>query len=286
MVNPAQLWHVCRFEVLRRLRSVSGIVALVVLVITSSVVGRQLAQAARMLNEAKSSRDAAALEMVTELIAGMAGFPLETVRASLEAHAPPLVGAFAFLMFVMPLLTLTMGYDQTASDIETRHARFLAFRIDRVTLYMGKLLGAWLLVSMIVATAAVSMAGYIWVAGGALPELADFAYLARIVATVSIAALPLLTFLGLLGTLRGRSRRVVLFTVLWWVAVSLAAAAVRFGLEMELLADVVDSLWPTTGRWSLILDEGGPWLSSAARVALYSLVVGVLGLLHFRRRDL
>ena len=216
MVNPAQLWHVCRFEVLRRLRSVSGIVALVVLVITSSVVGRQLAQAARMLNEAKSSRDAAALEMVTELIAGMAGFPLETVRASLEAHAPPLVGAFAFLMFVMPLLTLTMGYDQTASDIETRHARFLAFRIDRVTLYMGKLLGAWLLVSMIVATAAVSMAGYIWVAGGALPELADFAYLARIVATVSIAALPLLTFLGLLGTLRGRSRRVVLFTVLCW----------------------------------------------------------------------
>lgn len=286
MLNPKQLWQVCRFEVLRRLRSPSGIVALLVLVIASGVVGRQLAGAAKLLNQASSGRDAAAFEMVGDLVAGLTGFPIDTVRATLDAHSPPLVGAFAFLMFVMPLLTLTLGYDQCASDIETRHARFLAFRIDRITLYVGKLLGAWVMLSMIFAVAGVSMAGYIWVAGGAMPALADFVYLGRLVLTVSITALPLLTLLGLLGSLRGRARRVVLLAVLLWIGVSIVAGILRHALDLEMLASGVDLLWPTTGRWSLLLDEGGPWLLAAVRVSVYSLVVGTLGLLHFRKRDL
>lgn len=286
MLNPKQLWQVCRFEVLRRLRSPSGIVALLVLVIASGVVGRQLAGAAKLLNQASSGQDAAAFEMVGDLVAGLTGFPIDTVRATLDAHSPPLVGAFAFLMFVMPLLTLTLGYDQCASDIETRHARFLAFRIDRITLYVGKLLGAWVMLSMIFAVAGVSMAGYIWVAGGAMPTFADFVYLGRLVLTVSITALPLLTLLGLLGSLRGRARRVVLLAVLLWIGVSIVAGVLRHALELEMLASGVDLLWPTTGRWSLLLDEGGPWLLAAVRVSVYSLVVGALGLLHFRKRDL
>lgn len=286
MLNPKQLWQVCRFEVLRRLRSPSGLVALLLLVVASAVVGRQLANAARMLNEASNPRDAAAFQMVGELVAGLAGFPIDTVRATLDAHSPPLVGAFAFLMFVMPLLTLTLGYDQCASDIETRHARFLAFRIDRTTLYVGKLLGAWTLLTMIFAVAALSMAGYIWVAGRSMPAPADFVYLGRVVATVSVTALPLLTLLGLLGSVRGRARRVVLLAVLIWIGVSIAAGVLRHSLELETLASIVDLLWPTTGRWSLLLDDGSDWLIAAARVSGYSLVVGSLGLLHFRKRDL
>ena len=54
MLNPKQLWQVCRFEVLRRLRSPSGLIALLVLVIASGVVGRQLAGAAKLLNQASS----------------------------------------------------------------------------------------------------------------------------------------------------------------------------------------------------------------------------------------
>ena len=285
-LNPLQLWQVCRFEVLRRLRSVAGIVALLVLVVASAVVGRQLARVARLLNEAASGEEAGAFEMVADMVAGMAGFPLDMVRATLDAHSPPLVGAFAFLMFAMPLLTLFMGYDQCASDIETRHARFLAFRVDRVTLYLGKLLGAWALISMVVGVATVSMAGYIWVAGGSVPTASDFAYLGRIVATVSVSALPLLTLLGLLGTLRGQARRVVLFAILGWIVVSIAAGVLRHAWDLPMAADTVEALWPTTGRWSLILDEGGPWLMSAGRAVVYSLIVGALGVLHFRKRDL
>ena len=286
MVNPKQMWQVCRFEAARRLRSVAGIVSLLALVLGSAVVGHQLAKAARLLEEATSGEDAGALQMVTEMVAGLTGFPLDTVSTSLEAHAPPLVGAFAFLMFVMPLLAVAMGYDQCASDIETRHARFLAFRIDRTSLYLGKLLGAWMLLSLTIAVATVSIAGYLWVSARALPSVGDLTYLARIVATVSVAALPMLTFFGLLGTLRGTARRLVLFAVLFWLAVTILGASVRHGLEFPAVADVLDMLWPTHGRWPLVLDEAGPWFGATAKTLLYAAVTATLGLLHFRKRDL
>lgn len=284
--RPLQVWHVCRFEVARRLRSVSGIVALVSLIIASALVGRQLAELGRALEEATTGEQADAFRMMTEMVASMAEFPLETVRATLELHSPPLVGSFAFLMLVMPLLALTMGYDQCAGDIETRHVRYLAFRIDRTTLYLGKLLGAWALISLTIAVAAVSMAGYIQVRAGSIPSAADFVYVGRGIITVSVSALPLLALLGLLGTMRGRARRVVLLALLLWLAVGLASAAARFGLEIEFLAQAIEVLWPTNGRWDLIFDEWGAWGISAARVAVYSVVVVGLGLLHFRRRDL
>ncbi len=284
--RPLQVWHVCRFEVARRLRSVSGIVALVSLIIASAVVGRQLAELGRALEDATTGEQADAFRMMTEMVASMADFPLETVRSALEAHSPPLVGAFAFLMFVMPLLALTMGYDQCAGDIETRHVRYLAFRIDRTTLYIGKLLGAWALISLTLAVAAVSMAGYIHVRAGTIPGVGDLVYVVRSIVTVSVAALPLLALLGLLGTLRGRARRVALLAILLWLAVGLASAAARHGLEIELLAKIIESLWPTHGRWDLILDEWGSWGESAARVVIYSVVAIGLGLTHFRRRDL
>ncbi len=66
-----QLWHVCRFELARRLRSISGIVSLVVLVVVSSVVGRQLADAAAALEEASEGQDAQAFRMVLEMVASM-----------------------------------------------------------------------------------------------------------------------------------------------------------------------------------------------------------------------
>jgi ABC-type transport system involved in multi-copper enzyme maturation permease subunit len=189
-------------------------------------------------------------------------------------------------MLVMPLLALTMGYDQCAGDIENRHVRYLAFRIDRTTLYLGKLLGAWALISLTIAVAAVSMAGYIQVRAGTIPRVADFVYVARSIITVSVAALPLLALLGLLGTLRGRARRVVLLAVLLWLAVAIVAAVARHGLELELLAQVIEVLWPTHGRWDLIFDEWASWGTSAARVVIYSVVAVGLGLAHFRRRDL
>lgn len=284
--RPLQVWHVCRFEVARRLRSVSGIVALVSLIIASAVVGRQLAELGRALEDATTGEQADAFRMMTEMVASMADFPLETVRAALESHSPPLVGAFAFLMFAMPLLALTMGYDQCAGDIETRHVRYLAFRIDRTTLYIGKLLGAWALISLTLAVAGISMAGYIHVRAGTFPGVADLVYVGRSIVTVSVAALPLLALLGLLGTLRGGARRVALLAILIWLAVGLASAAARHGLEIELLAKVIESLWPTHGRWDLILDEWGSWGESAARVVIYSVVAIGLGLTHFRRRDL
>ena len=284
--RPQQVWHVCRFEVARRLRSVSGIVALVSLIIASSVVGRQLAELGRALEEASTGDQSDAFRMMTEMVASMADFPLETVRSALEAHSPPLVGAFAFLMTVMPLLALTMGYDQCAGDIDTRHVRYLAFRIDRTALYLGKLLGAWALISLTIAVAGISMAAYIKVRAGSIPSAADFVYVVRSIATVSLASLPLLALLGLLGTLRGRARGVALMAVLLWLGLALASAAARFGLEIELLAQVLDALWPTNGRWDLILDDWGSWGKSAAQVAAYTVVAVVLGLAHFRRRDL
>jgi len=224
--------------------------------------------------------------MMTEMVASMADFPLDTVRSTLEAHSPPLVGAFAFLMLVMPLLALTMGYDQCAGDIETRHVRYLAFRIDRATLYVGKLLGAWALISLTIAVAAVSMAGYIQVRAGTIPSIGDFVYVGRSIITVSVAAFPLLALLGLLGTLRGGSRRVVLLAVLLWLAINLASATARHWMEIEWLALGIEGLWPTNGRWDLILDEWTSWGMSAGQVLVYSLIALALGLAHFRRRDL
>jgi ABC-type transport system involved in multi-copper enzyme maturation permease subunit len=286
MLNPKQMWQVCRFEAERRLRSVTGIAALVGLVLASAAVGHQLAKAARLLKAATDGEDSSGLEMMADMVAGLTEFPLNTVRDSLSAHSPPLVGAFAFLMFLMPLLAVALGYDQCASDIETRHARFLAFRIDRTSLYLGKLLGTWTLLSLTVAVATLSIAAYLSIGSGTMPSVSDLAYLGRIIATVSVSALPLLTFFGLLGSLRGTTRRLLLFAALFWLTVSVVAASLRHGFDLPMFADVVDMLWPTHGRWPLVLDERGSWLVATTKTLVYAGVTGGLGLLHFRKRDL
>jgi len=57
-------------------------------------------------------------------------------------HSPSLSVFFMFFMAAIPVFTMWGAGDQTATDIGTRHLRFLIHRCGRAEIYVGRFLGA------------------------------------------------------------------------------------------------------------------------------------------------
>lgn len=74
------------------------------------------------------------------LVASLAAGDDQALGARLASIPPPLLFAYWFTLFVMPMLVLLMGFDQISGELATRSVRYLAFRSRRVSWALGKAL--------------------------------------------------------------------------------------------------------------------------------------------------
>lgn len=74
------------------------------------------------------------------LVAALAAGDDKALAERLASIPSPLLFAYWFTLFVMPMLVLLMGFDQISGELSTRSVRYLAFRSRRVAWALGKAL--------------------------------------------------------------------------------------------------------------------------------------------------
>lgn len=266
----------------RHLRSRHAIVAGLILIGFCGFGSYKLAEFADQL--AELGRDLGpALGMITGMVETLTGLPAVAIGGLLDDHPPVLVALFALVMTLMPILCLVLAYDQTATDIETRHVRYLLFRTDRLSIYLGKSLGALGIIGAAIGVALLVVGTFLGLRSSSLEGISGVVYLARIWLTAVAYAVPFVALLGLFSALVGRPRRSLSFTVLYWFAVSTAAGVLGFADESF---HNIRYLFPTVDRFDLMLDDLRDMSTTVLYLLCFTLVVGGLGAWRFRSRDL
>ena len=270
-----------RFEITRQLRSPFSWLSLALLAMISGLTGRWLGTKATTAQEWVAQADSA---QVADLeFWGSASVTVETLMALLKAHPPLLLATFAGALMLVPTLALTFGYDQTATDIRSKHCRFLLTRLSRDELYLGKTLaalgmlaGAWTL-TLALAGGAYLVTATIDTGGEALM------YLVRIWATTIAATVPYVTFLGLLNAICGRGWLTLMLCFILWTGLTIVGA---IGSAMDAPVDVTSWLFPNYARHTLASDTLDVQALTWAHGVVFSLITYLSGMWWFRRRDL
>jgi ABC-type transport system involved in multi-copper enzyme maturation permease subunit len=223
------------------------------------------------------------LGMITGMLEGVTGLPAVAIGGLLDDHPPVLVALFGLVLALMPLLCLVLAYDQTATDIETRHVRYLLFRSDRLSIYLGKALGALGIIAGAVGLVLLVVGGFLGVRSNSLEGLTGVVYLVRIWLTAVLYAVPFVALLGLMSALVGRPRRTLTFTILYWFAVGTAGGLLSLADESF---SNLHYLYPTADRFNLMLDDAGDMGGTVLYLLCFTIVAGGLGAWRFRTRDL
>lgn len=273
---------IARFELARQLRSRHTWVAAALLVPCCAFASHQLAEYADQLT-ALGREIGPGIDMIAGMVEGLTGLPMLGVRRILTDHPPVLVALFALMLALLPFFGVLLAYDQTATETETKHVRYLLFRCDRRAIFLGKALAAELMIVGAVGLALVIVAAFLGLRSNALGGVAGILYLLRMWLSAALLALPLVALLGLLSALVSRARQALGLALLLWVGIGIASGLL--GLADERLG-ALDYAWPSTGRFRLLFDEGGSLATELGYLLVYTLLVGALGLAWYRRRDL
>jgi ABC-type transport system involved in multi-copper enzyme maturation permease subunit len=276
------IWVIARFEILRHLRSRHAIAAALLLVVFCGFGAYQLAELADRVT-ALGREIGPALDLVAGMVEGVTGLPVLGIRGLLREHPPILVALFGLVLGLMPLLSIILAYDQTATDIETRHVRYLLFRSDRVSIYLGKALGAQLIVAIAIAIVLLVFGVFLGVRTDAIEGLKGVLYLGRIWVTAVLYAIPFVALLGLISALIGRARRSLTVSFFYWFSVVVLSGLLS--MAHESLAHL-DYLFPSVGRFNLLFDDPEQLRNTVLYLIAFTLVAGSLGLWRFRSRDL
>ncbi|MGB1700171.1 MAG: ABC transporter permease subunit [Nannocystaceae bacterium] len=279
---PRDIWIIARFEVWRHLSSRHGVLGLVLLVLASGVLGYQIGGYTEEV-DALVDQAHPALVVGGGMLQSMTELPLDRLLEVLDAHPPMLVMLFAGLLSMVPIATYVFAFDQTASEIETRHARFLLFRSERDAIYLGKALGAYLMVAGALTIATALLAAFILARSATFAPVTDTLYVGRAWLTCLATAIPYVAFLGLVGAVVGKSRRVLSVAVFFWIGLGIVGGAISHW-RPEL--DVTPYLFPSVARFHLLTDSFSMALPTLVHLVLFSVACVGLGLWRFRRRDL
>jgi ABC-type transport system involved in multi-copper enzyme maturation permease subunit len=170
MLSAREVGIVARRELLRNLRSTKGIAmfslfllgGLVFSLLVSTVISVVLKRAAQ-----KAGMDAIPDDIQRQL------FEMYLSEAYDEPTAKHLGGAPAVLYFLfkgtlvfLPFLVLLVGFDQLAGEIQHRTIRYTVGRARRASIVVGKALGVWGVISVMVLVLHLTVWVFLLVRGG------------------------------------------------------------------------------------------------------------------------
>lgn len=128
-------------ELKRNLRSAKGLVALVLYLLGGAGAGLlMLAGLSRIGYEAADAAERTAAQRA----ALMRLYDGDTAVVDYLVGAPVLLlGLYGLMAFFLPLLTILLGYDQLAGEVQHRTIRYTAVRAHRASLVVGKAVALW-----------------------------------------------------------------------------------------------------------------------------------------------
>ncbi|MFN3197118.1 MAG: hypothetical protein ACE366_01700 [Bradymonadia bacterium] len=198
----------------------------------------------------------------------------------LQSHSPFMVLAFYLVIGATPFMALLASFDQMATDINTRHLRFLLLRADRQSIFVGKALAAFQLYA--IATGIYAFAAWgIGVSAGAA-DVGEVLYVLRIWATCLFFALPFIALSALNAVWVGNAMlgllASLLYIVLAWMMGAVASYANPAMVKIGLLS-------PSAWKYELLLDDFAGLTPVLIHVVVFTVIAGIAGFTIAMRRD-
>jgi ABC-type transport system involved in multi-copper enzyme maturation permease subunit len=207
-----------------------------------------------------------------------------TVARLLQERPATLVAYFVAATTLTPLFAMLASCDQTATDLGTRHIRFLIPRVGRAEIFIARLVGAAIVMSLaqLLAGIAATIVAIVLHGGGDTSTAAIVGYGARVTGLLIVYSLPMVALMSLVSAAMA-SVGLALLVGLGSYAI-LGPALGLMPLEGA-AAKVISFLVPGGLKPYLLQPEIGPALVACAGALGYVALYAFLGWQVFRRRD-
>jgi Cu-processing system permease protein len=205
------------------------------------------------------------------------------VARLLQERPATLAAYFVVATTLTPLFAMLASCDQTATDLGTRHIRFLIPRVGRAEIFMARLLGAALLMTfaqLLAGIAATIIAVVVRGDGEAIGPI--LAYGAQVTGFLIVYSLPIVALMSLVSAAMASVGLALLVGVGGYAVLALVFTLLPFEGK---LASVISFLVPSGLKPYLLQPEIGPALAAGAGALGYVALYVFLGWQVFRTRD-
>jgi ABC-2 type transport system permease protein len=204
--------------------------------------------------------------------------------ARLLAERPATLAAYLVVATTLtPLFAMLASCDQTATDLGTRHIRFLIPRVGRAEIFVARLVGASILttIAQVLAGIAVTIVAVV-VHGDGGGTGAIVAYGAQVTAFLIVYSLPIVALMSLVSAAMAS---VGLALLVGFGGYAILGVAVGLLPLKGAAATIVSFLVPGGLKPYLLQPEIGPALAATAGALGYVALYTFLGWQVFRTRD-
>ncbi len=201
-------------------------------------------------------------------------------RTLFAEQAPTLSLFFLLFMAFIPVFTLWGAGDQTATDIGTRHMRYLIPRCGRHEIYVGRFIGSFIFMTLlhaVIVGVGVTVALYTDVHPGTL------AYGARVWFVTFLYTLPYIALMSLYGAILGSAAAAILTAIATYAIVAIAGSLMALHWKA---AVYIGYLFPTPLKGALLTGHGTDFIVALAAMLAYAAAYFALGWYIFQRRDI
>lgn len=227
---------------------------------------------------------APAARVVTAELSGLASVALEAIGLqNLSRWASVEMALYWVIsLYLLPLFSIAIAADQTASDKTRGTLRFLALRTTRSQIFFGRFLGQYTIQILLVATTLLSvlaLVGYY-----SADKLTDALQSMPVVfVNLLLVLMPYVALMALLSVIARSARQATLYAIVAWTVISIAIAVIQnhYG-PMPIL----DWVLPGSQIGNLLRLDGWETLQLAPVPLLHTAVLLFAGWLAMRRIDL
>jgi Cu-processing system permease protein len=205
-----------------------------------------------------------------------------SIAQLLQDRPATLAAYFVIAAMLTPLFAMVAACDQTATDLGTRHIRFLIPRVGRAEIFVSRLVGAAILISVAQALAGVAatIIAIVIHGGGDVSTGAIVAYGARVTISLIVYSLPMVALMSLLSASMASIGLALLVGLGGYALLSIG-----LGMVSGQVGTVLSFLIPGGLKPYLLQPEIGPALAAGAGALGYVALYALLGWQVFRTRD-
>lgn len=280
-MRTEQIPTLAAFWIRRIFSSRHGLLFLVFFGLFHALVALWAVMLADNLSEMGQNVGVEDLSFLYDMLASVFALEQGTIESILTNHPPLLLALYTVAIFALPWLCIFGTFDQMASDISTRHSRFLLIRSDRATLFAGNAVGAIGFIALCEAVGlvvlAITLLGKDALGGGA-----GLLYLLRMWISLVIYSVPFVGITAASSVITGRPLWSLACSLGLWFSVIIASF---IGGLIEDWASSLSYLMPTELKYHLISDNFSDLGLLLGHLAALSILYFGLGYIVLRRRS-
>jgi len=206
------------------------------------------------------------------------------VAQTLFVNRAPTLSAFFYLaLSTVPMFVLFAASDQTANDIGSKYLRFLTPRCNRIEIFIGRFIGAVILVA--IAYVAISIvAAFISISVDKNSTAMVLRDLPLIMVSLVIYTIPFVALMSLCSVIVGSAGLSALVGISIYILVLVVAAIINF--KMPIASEFISYAIPNGAKSLYLQLSWGTLIQAAITVPVYVAVYGFFGWLLFTKRDI